>query len=364
MHKWTNQQTLKSTITPVKALMIMPKFSWNVYRENTDYRYGPLDTTAVRTSQTYEPSIFLKWKMSRMRNMDLSFAYTTTVPDLVSTLGYRNTIDPLAISTGNPLLRNSHRHTTTYNYHRMWLRKQIVMGLSASYIKDINPVATLYRYNSSTGVYESKPMNVKGGDMWKFGFNYDQGLGVYFRLMNKFALLTSKSYGFLTIVDNVDPNAIPDLNMQKCLGIDENMEFSYEAEKVQLTLFNRLQWNRYRYEDTSYNTNPLYNSAGIEATLHLSPFELYIRLSDDYRSGYATSAMNGHKLMSQASISYGFCKNKCRLSLYVDDIFNKFIWYESDYSAYQRSESSINYIHHYANLRFTYTIDAKAKKNK
>lgn len=176
MHKWTNQLTLKSTITPVKALMIMPKFSWNVYRENTDYRYGPLDTTAVRTSQTYEPSIFLKWKMSRMRNMDFSFAYTTTVPDLVSTLGYRNTIDPLAISTGNPLLRNSHSHTTTYNYHRMWLRKQIVMGLSASYIKNINPVATLYRYNSSTGVYESKPMNVKGGDMWKFGFNYDQGL--------------------------------------------------------------------------------------------------------------------------------------------------------------------------------------------
>jgi hypothetical protein len=72
MHKWTNQLTLKSTITPVKALMIMPKFSWNVYRENTDYRYGPLDTTAVRTSQTYEPSIFLKWKMSRMRNMDFS----------------------------------------------------------------------------------------------------------------------------------------------------------------------------------------------------------------------------------------------------------------------------------------------------
>ena len=74
--------------------------------------------------------------------------------------------------------------------------------------------------------------------------------------------------------------------------------------------------------------------------------------------------MNGHKLMSQASVSYGFCKNKCRLSLYVDDIFNKDIWYESDYSAYQRSESSINYIHHYANLRFTYTFDAKAKKNK
>ena len=54
--------------------------------------------------------------------------------------------------------------------------------------KDINPEATLYSYNSATGVYTSKPMNVKGGDMWKFAFNYDQGIGFYFRLMNKFAL--------------------------------------------------------------------------------------------------------------------------------------------------------------------------------
>jgi hypothetical protein len=58
-HKWTNELTVKSTITPVKALMIMPMFKWNYSREKADYHYGPLDTTAVRTSNTYEPSIFL-----------------------------------------------------------------------------------------------------------------------------------------------------------------------------------------------------------------------------------------------------------------------------------------------------------------
>ena len=362
MHKWVNRFTLKSTITPTKALMIMPKLNWNVYREKADYRYGQLDTTAMRTSYTYEPSIFLKWKMSRVRNMDISFAYNTSVPNFISTLGYRDTTDPLSVSTGNPLLHKSHSHTTTYNYHRMWLRKQIVLGLNVSYNKDINPIATLYRYNSTTGAYESKPMNVKGGDMWKFGVNYDQGIGVYFRLMNKFNVLTPKSYGFLTIVDNNAPNAVPDLNLQKRLGIDENFELSYEAEKVQLTLFNDLQWNRYRYDDDTYNSSPLYNSLGISATLKLSPFEMYIRLSDDFRKGYATSDMNGHKLMSMASISYGFCKNKCRLSLYVDDIFNNDIWYYNDYSAFQRTESSTNYIHHYANLTFSYRFDAKAKK--
>ena len=62
---------------------------------------------------------------------------------------------------------------------------------------------------------------------------------------------------------------------------------------------------------------------GISANLHLAPFEVFVQLSDDYRSGYATSAMNGHKLKSMASVSWSFCNNKCMLRLFADDIFNK-----------------------------------------
>lgn len=364
MHKWKNSFTLKSTIKPVKSFMIMPKFNWNVYREKANYHYGQLDTAAVRTSYTYEPSIFLKWKMSRVRNMDFSFAYNTTVPDLVSTLGYRNTINPLSISVGNPFLRKSHSHTTKYSYHRMWLRKQIVLGLSASYTKDINPLAMLYSYNSTTGVYESKPMNVKGGDSWKFGLDYDQGIGVYFRLMNKLSVQASQSYGFLTIVDNNDPNTVPALNHQKSVGIDEDFDLTYETKTLQLSLYDRMQWNRYRYDDASYNMHPLYNRLGVIAMLKLEPFQVIAEVADHFRSDYATSEMNGHRLISSLSVDYSFCKNKCRLSLYVDDIFNKDIYYNSKYTAFQRFESAENYIHHYANLTFSYRFDAKADKKK
>ena len=364
MHKWKNSFTLKSTIKPVKSFMIMPKFNWNVYREKANYHYGQLDTAAVRTSYTYEPSIFLKWKMSRVRNMDFSFAYNTTVPDLVSTLGYRKTINPLSISVGNPFLRKSHSHTTKYSYHRMWLRKQIVLGLSASYTKDINPLATLYNYNSTTGVYESKPMNVKGGGSWKFGLDYDQGIGVYFRLMNKLSVQASQSYGFLTIVDNNDPNTVPALNHQKSVGIDEDFDLTYETKTLQLSLYDRMQWNRFRYDDASYNMHPLYNRLGVIAMLKLEPFQVIAEVADHFRSDYATSEMNGHRLISSLSVDYSFCKNKCRLSLYVDDIFNKDIYYDSKYTAFQRFESAENYIHHYANLTFSYRFDAKADKKK
>ena len=152
------------------------------------------------------------------------------------------------------------------------------------------------------------------------------------------------------------------MNHQRLLGVNDNLELTYETEKLSLTLFNDLTLNRYRYDDASYNSRPVYNSAGISALIKLSPVELWIRLADDFRSGYQTSEMNGHKLISIANISYSFCKNKCRLALFVDDIFNKDIYYESEYSAYQREESSANYLHHYMNLTFTYRFDAKSKK--
>ncbi len=364
VHSWSNRLTLKSTISPTKQLMIMPKFAWTATREDAKYQYGQLDTATVRNTHAYTPSLFLKWKMSRVRSMDLSFSYNTTVPQLTQTFGFRDTTDPMSISTGNGRLGNTHNHTTTFGYHRMWLRKQIVLGLEASYNKAIHPLSTLYHYNSQTGVYTTTPMNVKGGDEWKFSFNYDQGLGVDFRLMSKFSLTTSQSYGFLTILDNDDANAIPSLNHQKLLGVNEDLELSYEVEKVQLTLYDKLEWNRYHYDATSYNSHPLENSLGVRCRVKMEPFSFYFSVKDLFRSGYLTTAMNGHRILANASVDYHFNKNKCWLSLDVDDIFNKDNTYYSNYTSYQRSETSHDYMHHYAELKFTYRFDAKESKKK
>ena len=144
--------------------------------------------------------------------------------------------------------------------------------------------------------------------------------------------------------------------------MDDDFQFTYELEKLQIELFNRLVFNRYRYDDTSYNSSPFYDRFGIGVNADLGPFNFYVRLWDDFRTGYKTADMNGHKLMSMAYVTYRFCKNKCRLMFYVDDIFNKDTTYSSTYSAYQRTETSSDFLHHYAMLKFSYHFDAKAKK--
>ena len=364
IRKWSNTLSLKSTINPNKKLMIMPKFDWTYNHERADYRYGQLDTLAVRNSHVLTPSVFLKLKMSRVRSADLQFAYNTSVPDLVSTFNYRNTIDPLSIATGNAHLGRTHSHTTTFGYHRMWLRKQIVLGLTASYNKDIHPLTTLYRYNSQTGVYTTQPMNVKGGDQWTLGVNYDQGLGVDFRVMNKLSLTTSQAYGFLTLVDNSTAGARPTLNHQRRRGIDNNLELSYEVNKVQLTLFDQLNWSRYSYDAAAYNSHPLVNRLGLRGNIKLGAFNFWFYVSDYYRAGYQTKAMNGHKILANANVVYSFNKNKCYLTLYLNDIFNSDSYYASNYTAFQRMESHEDYMTHFAQVKFTYRFDAKESKKK
>ena len=362
---WINQLTVKSTIRPAKGIMLMPQFDWTLQHDDAAYRYGQLDTTAVRNSQLFAPSFFLKWKINRAHNLDLRFAYSTTVPEINQTFAFRNTIDPLTVSTGNAMLRNTHSHTTAFAYHRLWLRKQIVLSLNASYTKNINPLGTLFSYNTLTGVYTYKPVNVKGGDQWEIGVNYDQGLGADFRLMNKLSLTTSQAYGYLTLLENDrEASSLPALNRQKRFGLDNQLEFSYEVEKLQMALYDNLNWSRYRYDASAYNTHPLENSLGMYATISLGQFEIWLKAEDKFRSGYQTTASNGHRILANGYVSYKFCKNKCSLMLYVQDIFNKDILYYTDYNAYRRQEVNDDMMHHYAYLKFTYRFDAKEQKRK
>lgn len=370
MHTYQNVLSLNSTITPKEGFMIMPKLDWTLNRTKADYHYGDLDTLAVRKYNILDPAIRMKWKISRERSMDLAFAYTTTKPEMERTMGFRDTMNPLYISMGNSQLSNSHSHTTTYNYHRMWLRQQISIALSASYRKDIHPITELYRYNPLSGVYESMPVNVKGGDLLKFGFNYDQCLGVYCRVANQLSLSSAHSYGYMTIIDDEtqthgelqDLGDQLQLNRQRLLNLTDNLELSYESDNLKVSLLNHLQWNRYRYTDATYNSSPVYDQFGATVNWTFRPFTLMAMVMDHFRSGYQTPGMNGHKVIGIARLEYRFYKNKCCLSLLANDIFNQDRIYNVETTAYQRTETSREYLHHYLMVGFSYKFDAKVKK--
>ena len=359
LHTLSNAVTVGATIKPTKNVTIHPRAVWTLKRESIDYKYGTLDTTAVRTSSYIDPTMTLKWKINRNNSMDLSFEYTTTLPDLVSTMAYSNTLDPLQITQGNAELQSSHSHTTTYHYRRMWLRKQITMSLTAAYTHDINPITTLYTYNAATGAYTTMPVNVRGGDTYKLGLLYDQGLGVSFRFTDEANAAWNNGYGFLTRTALDQPLT---LNREKNFRFENKAELSYEDDHLILSLSDNVTVRRMRYADATYNATPVDNAAKFDATVKVGQFEIGATATHYSYAGYTSSEMNSARFVCDASVAWMFCKNKCKLELSAQDIFNQDKRINNKYSAYQRQEYWSDYQHHYAQLSFTYRFDAKGDK--
>jgi outer membrane receptor protein involved in Fe transport len=71
--------------------------------------------------------------------------------------------------------------------------------------------------------------------------------------------------------------------------------------------------------------------------------------------------MNANRFLLNAGIGYKFLKNKARLSLYANDLFNRDTRYHSDVTTTTRTEGGSSFLHHYVSLTFNYKFDAKKK---
>lgn len=274
-----------------------------------------------------------------------------TTVDMANSMNY--------VQLGNPNLGQAHSHTTTFDYTRMWLRQQATLAFKAEYTKNINPVATKYRYGSATGGYELMLANVKGGEDYHLGLDYDQGIGVYLRLKNKTDVYWGYKFGYMTAVDS---EAAPGLNRQGYTSFADDLNMSYESDNMRLSLYCQLQWNRYRYTDAAYDNSPLYINYGVSGNVTIARFKIGMDIHDEFRTGYMPPNMNRHRLVCDPRISYSFSKKKCRLALVASDVFNQLRSFESLYDAYQLSEKWSESLHHYIGVEFSYRFDAKAKK--
>ena len=236
-----------------------------------------------------------------------------------------------------------------------------MLGVSASYKNYSNPVKSMYSYNTASGVYVTKPMNVRGGDLYELKVNYDHGFGAFFRLANQIGVSRLSTYGYMTLVDD---NMVPELSHGRVLGVNDMFEFSYETENLLVKAYNVLDWQKVRYNESSYNSSILYEKYGMSVYWNLSPVRLSFDIADQVRSGYTVSDMNRHRLVCSASASYTFCRNKCRMELSAEDFFNNSdlgTW--TNISAYQRSTYNNYYFHHYFKLSFNYSFGSKSKKS-
>ena len=356
--KLKQQLSLVPTIN-LGSVRINPRIDWNYTHETMDYRRARLDTSATRNSGLWQPSLSVSWKIDRSQNIDFNSRYSSAEPSLLSTLDYIDDADPLSITMGNPRVHRSHDHTTSLAFRKVSVKHQLNYNLSIEYFKQINPVVYVSHYTPATGVYRSRPENVRGGDRWSLNTYFYKALG-RFHIKNDFQISLSTNYGYLTAISDDDA---AHLNRSRTLTIIEKPEFGYENDWLEASLYGECYLWRYRYSQAeANNSTPFDYNYGIKGKIKYKSWNINTELSDNARTGHLATSMNRHRVLWNAGLAYKFLHNKAQLSLYMDDILNQYQTFYSTVGAYSRSEQWTSHLHHTFELRFTYRFDAKEKK--
>lgn len=360
LHTWTNTVTVSPVFNFSKRMHLTLALDWAYSHDRMNFQRGSLDTLAVRNTNLLTPSLTFLWKMNRAQSMNVKFGYTSGKPEMLSTLGYEDSTDPLSIIHGNTALRNYGNYNGKFNFNQVIARLQMVTSLSLEFNHDVRPLSSLWTYNESTSSYSYMPVNIKGGNMFKAGLNMDKSFGPFFRLTNNGSLTWQKAYAYLT---KTDPTETPQLNGEKYFSFDDRLSLSYETDPFTATAYGHLNASRYRYDRSSeFNSNPLLLSYGLRFTINQKHWFARNDISDNYRHGYLDPYLNRHRVIWNAMIGIKLLKNQAGLALTAQDILKKFNFIESNVSAYSRSESWSKYFYHYIGIVFQYNFEPKKRK--
>lgn len=360
LHTWTNTVTVSPVFNFNKRMHLTLALDWAYSHDRLNFRRGSLDTLAVRNTNLLTPSLTFLWKMNRAQSMNIKFGYTSSKPEMLSTIGYEDSTDPLSVIHGNTALRNYGKYNGTFNFNQVIARLQMVTSLSLEFNHDVRPLSSLWTYNGSTSSYSYMPVNVKGGNMFKAGLNIDKSFGPFFRLTNNGSLTWQKLYAYLTRTSLAET---PQLNGEKYFSFNDDLSLSYETDPFTATAYGKVNAYRYRYDRSSeFNSDPLLLTYGLRLTINQKHWFARNDISDVYRHGYLSSDVNRHRVIWNAMIGIKLLKNQAGLALTAQDILKKFNFIESNVSAYSRSESWSKYFYHYIGIVFQYNFEPKKRQ--
>ena len=329
--------------------------------EKLDYRNSLLNTSIKQYNWVAGLSLNMGFTINKY-----SFYGTITskmeTPDLYSKITRSDNSNPLAISLGNPNLKNSRKTnvslTFSYNNNR---RFKLPMAFININIKQ-NAVANGFTYNPTTGVYTYKPQNVKG--------NWYGNIGLYdtFPLDNKnnFTLVNAIVYSYNHNVDFTGMTGQAESILSKVNNhwLEDNLSLNYQKGGLTCSLVGEMKW-RYAYSrrenfstirtlDFNYGMLGSYKfKFGLETGMDLKMFS---------RRGYSDPLINANDLICNVYISKSFLKGKLAAKLEGYDIFHQLKSISYEINGQGKTETRFNAIPNYLMLHLIYKMNISGKK--
>ena len=329
--------------------------------EKLDYRNSLLNTSAKQYNWVAGLSLNMGFTINKY-----SFYGTMTskmeTPDLYSKITRSDNSNPLAISLGNPNLKNSRKTnvslTFSDNNNRRFKLPMAFINININQ----NAVANGFTYNPTTGVYTYKPQNVKG--------NWYGNIGLYdtFPLDNKnnFTLVNAIVYSYNHNVDFTGMTGQAESILSKVNNhwLEDNLSLNYQKGGLTCSLVGEMKW-RYAYSrrenfstirtlDFNYGMLSSYKfKFGLETGMDLKMFS---------RRGYSDPLINANDLICNVYISKSFLKGKLAAKLEGYDIFHQLKSISYEINGQGKTETRFNAIPNYLMLHLIYKMNISGKK--
>lgn len=329
--------------------------------EKLDYRNSLLNTSVKQYNWVAGLSLNMGFTINKY-----SFYGTITskmeTPDLYSKITRSDNSNPLAISLGNPNLKNSRKTnvslTFSYNNNRRFKLPMAFININIHQ----NAVANGFTYNPTTGVYTYKPQNVKG--------NWYGNIGLYdtFPLDNKnyFTLVNAIVYSYNHNVDFTGVTGQTESMLSKVNNhwLEDNLSLNYQKGGLTCSLVGEMKW-RYAYSrrenfstirtlDFNYGMLGSYKfKFGLETGMDLKMFS---------RRGYSDPLINANDLICNVYISKSFLKGKLAAKLEGYDIFHQLKSISYEINGQGKTETRFNAIPNYLMLHLIYKMNISGKK--
>lgn len=334
----------------------------NYVYERLDYDRDRIDTLMRRRRTYFEPYVWLFFQPYNNSQLYLDYRYSRQAPDLLSLLDYEDTSDPLVRRFGNPGLRDTCTHHTSFRYHVLEGKEyKDNVSIEVHHRIWLDAVAQGMTYNAQTGVRTYRPENVNG--------NWELTSSIY--MMHKFGRVQKLQYWLnadlrtnVAYRNNVDlisldgmsssvRSSVRTLAWTERLGIWSSYnQWGYGIYgKVTLNHSTGNYINRMNVYDYSYGGN-------LDVPL---PWKFYLSTMVDVysRRGYTDSRFNTDDVIWSASLSRYILKGTLNFRLEAFDILGQISRTAYTINAQMQTETWRNVLGRYVMLHATYRLNFK-----
>lgn len=326
--------------------------------QSIEYKYQGVDIDTARNFLRVSPTIQFRYRFNRQNQLNFSYRGNMSQPSITDMITMTDDSNPLNIRTGNPDLKPSFSNNFSLGWNNYITATMQTLFLNASFSNTLNSISSQTKYDETTGVTETKPMNINGSWNVNGSFGFNTPLFSNEKLTLNSSTSSSYSNNVSYLYQNKEKQSLK--NKTNNLTLGENMSLTYRSEYWDVRLNGNFNYN---HQDNKYInvTSPnTYNfSYGFESNGNFdNGFGYATNLSMSSRRGYASSDANTNEVIWNAQVSYRFLSGRAAtISLQAYDILNQRSNFSRQISANGRTDMWTESVNSYFMVNFLYRFN-------